>query len=574
MRIGSSLHYFWRQLGALTLGALMLTILAVPANAAGVLKLEEQCRTVTQGTSSLAQAAPSLASCATPAARYRHGVIWVAYRPFPTWLEPGKTWRLALDNHTSAGVDVWLIGAGGRAQRLHYDPNASDREWLAGNYQSLLVTPSFPVNRVILRLSEAQAHTYVRPPLMARAKTFAPIERNQAAIYGMGVGMLALTILFHLSLFFAIRRRFQLIYCGHVALLLAYGLCYSGIVRLVVPALGAEAISNLLGFTMVAATGTGVAFLVEFLGSALKAWVRRWAKLAAWLSLGTATLVLIAPDRWNYAAFLIANLAATHAILLTTGILAVSCWKRHTMADIIALGWAVPIIVSLMYPARTLGLIPMSSIPDGLMMFASTIECLILSLPVTSRIRRLRLEHERAQERHLVLERQAQTDLLTGLANRRGLGDAMTRADAAHAEPVPLALLVIDIDHFKRVNDRYGHGTGDEILRHVAAHVARVAGAGAIVARHGGEEFVVALRGYDLPRAATIAERIRASTAPAFDATPQLPVVTISIGVAAGQSDQFAALLEDADCALYRAKNEGRNRVMLADGPLMYAAAA
>jgi diguanylate cyclase (GGDEF)-like protein len=208
------------------------------------------------------------------------------------------------------------------------------------------------------------------------------------------------------------------------------------------------------------------------------------------------------------------------------------------------------------------------------MMMASTLECLILSLPVAGRIRHLRVEHERAQERHVVLERQAQTDSLTGLANRRGFDEALTRAAAAQADPTPMAVLLIDIDHFKRVNDRYGHAAGDAILQHVASHVAKVAGAGAIVSRFGGEEFVVALRGYDLARAGTIAERIRKSVGVMLDATAKLPQVTVSIGVAAGHSAAMDAMLADADCALYRAKNEGRDRVIVADGPLMYAAAA
>jgi diguanylate cyclase (GGDEF)-like protein len=127
-----------------------------------------------------------------------------------------------------------------------------------------------------------------------------------------------------------------------------------------------------------------------------------------------------------------------------------------------------------------------------------------------------------------------------------------------------LGVLVIDIDHFKRVNDRYGHGTGDAILQHVAAFVARVAGSGAIVARYGGEEFVVALPNHDLHRASTIAERVRVAVGASFDADSPLPAVTVSIGVAAGPASAVEALVAEADRALYRAKEAGRNRVMRA----------
>jgi diguanylate cyclase (GGDEF)-like protein len=390
----------------------------------------------------------------------------------------------------------------------------------------------------------------------------------------MGVGMLALAILFHLSLFFAIRRPFQLIYCAHVAMLFVYGLCFSGIIRIVAPWVDAGGISRLVGFAMAAATATGIAFLVEFLGATISRPIRRWAGVAGFGSALMAVLLLLAPAAWTYPVYMVANAVVLHTILLTAVIVCIACVRNHPMAAALALGWAAPIVVSLMYPARAFGLIAPEMLPDGLMMVTMMIECLLLSLPVSSRIRDLRIEHERAHERHVVLERQAQTDALTGLANRRGFGDALMRASAAHAEPAPIAVLVIDIDHFKRVNDHHGHAAGDAILRHVAAHVARVAGSGAIVARYGGEEFVVALRGHDLMRASTIAERIRNSIGVTFGSDTDLPSVTVSIGVAAGASDEVEALLEDADCALYRAKNEGRNRVMLADGPIVYAAAA
>lgn len=562
----------WIAAGALFIA--MLVVLASPSYAAAPVRLEEHCRIGAPADTAIAEVSKRLDRCAAPASKGYFGTLWVAYDRLPEFAPLKKTWRLILDNNRADAVDVWMIGSDGKADHWTYDPNASDREWAAANYMSMLVTPERPVSRILVRLTNARSHSYVRAPQIARARDFAPLERDQAAIYGIGVGMLALTILFHMSLFFAMRRRFQLIYCAHVGLLVVYGLSYSGLIHIFAPGLGAAAISNILAFAMAAGTATGISFIIEFLGPSTPRWLRRWASFAALGSLIGAVGLWLAPDSFSYPAFLAANLLAMHTILLTTAILARACGRRVPMASTIALGWVLPIGVSLLYPARTFGLISAETIPDGLMMFATTVECLILSLPVAARIRNLRMEHERAHERHVMLERQAQTDALTGLANRRGFGDALARIGVAQTDPAPLALLVIDIDHFKRVNDQHGHATGDAILRHVAGHVARVAGSGAIVARYGGEEFVVALRNYDLMRAGTLAERIRNSIGVTFDMEPDLPRVTISIGVAAGGSDEIEVLLADADCALYRAKNEGRNKVMLADGPLVYAAAA
>jgi two-component system, sensor histidine kinase LadS len=537
--------------------------------------LREQCRIASSEGLNFKTALARLDRCTTPAAPRTVGEIWISYADVPMRAEVNHPWRLELDNHRGRSVDVWLIGPSGQTKHLAYDATASDREWATANYYSLLVYADFPVQRLVLRLNDAENMTFIRAPRLTSARAFATNDRNHAALYGLALGALAVTILFHLSLFFAIRRRFQLIYCLHVGLMLLYAIGYSGIVRLAAPELTATGVSRLVNFAMIAGTGTGVAFVLEFLGRAgVPRILRLWGAAAGASSIGAGALLAIMPPALSAPVYLVSNLICTHTILFAALMLSWLGLQGNRTAALLGLGWALPMAVALLYPARNLGLIGADRIPDGLMLMAVTIECLILSVPVAGRIRKLRIEHERAQERHDVLERQAQTDALTGLANRRGFGEALTRAAAAQAEPTPLALLVIDIDHFKRVNDRYGHATGDAILQHVAGLVAKVAGPGAIVSRFGGEEFVVALRGYDLARAGTIAERIRISVGAVLDADAALPPVTVSIGIAAGESHDLKTVLADADCALYRAKHEGRNRVIVADGPLMYAAAA
>jgi two-component system cell cycle response regulator len=127
------------------------------------------------------------------------------------------------------------------------------------------------------------------------------------------------------------------------------------------------------------------------------------------------------------------------------------------------------------------------------------------------------------------------------------------------------AVLMLDIDYFKRVNDTYGHAAGDAVLREVAGRVARHVRGFDLVARYGGEEFVVVMPETDLAVASMVAERLRsivaAKPAPLGDGTEH--AVTISIGIAAarGVSDSATALLERADKALHEAKGRGRNCV-------------
>ena len=162
------------------------------------------------------------------------------------------------------------------------------------------------------------------------------------------------------------------------------------------------------------------------------------------------------------------------------------------------------------------------------------------------------------------LSQEAQSDALTGLANRRALGVAL---DALQQSGLDYSVLAVDIDHFKRVNDTWGHDAGDEALRRVAAVLRDSSRAGDLACRAGGEEFVLLLPQTSLETAAGIAERIRESVA--ITQIPQVGLVTLSVGVAAlgPQAQTPEAVLKLADKRLYRAKQAGRNRVVSSDIP-------
>ncbi len=166
-------------------------------------------------------------------------------------------------------------------------------------------------------------------------------------------------------------------------------------------------------------------------------------------------------------------------------------------------------------------------------------------------------------------ERAAITDPLTGVLNRRGtfaaLGTAQTTARAAGDE---LAVAMVDIDHFKRFNDRFGHALGDEVLRFVSSRLADcVAPLGGIVGRLGGEEFIALLPGHDATAGAMVIDRVRAQLAGqilrnAADGS-SMGRVSFSAGIAADNgAEDGDALVARADRALYTAKRMGRDRVV------------
>ena len=167
-------------------------------------------------------------------------------------------------------------------------------------------------------------------------------------------------------------------------------------------------------------------------------------------------------------------------------------------------------------------------------------------------------------ERRLVrgLREDAHTDALTGLGNRRAFQQAIEGMLLRRREgDSDFALLMIDIDHFKRYNDSHGHPAGDEVLRLVGVALRDALRPGDVAARFGGEEFAVLLPGIGGALALKVGERIRRD----LERTPwPHEPVTVSIGAAQATHDEEPAhLVARADAALYRAKNEGRNRVVL-----------
>lgn len=157
------------------------------------------------------------------------------------------------------------------------------------------------------------------------------------------------------------------------------------------------------------------------------------------------------------------------------------------------------------------------------------------------------------------LERQASTDVLSGLPNRRTLEERLDRETAlARSRGTKLSAVVLDIDHFKSVNDSFGHLAGDIVLAEVAARLRQVTRQGEIVARFGGEEFVWLLPGSDGAEALQAAERARAAIVSA--PFGEVGAITVSAGVCELQEAGTHSLLACADRALYAAKHAGRNR--------------
>lgn len=236
---------------------------------------------------------------------------------------------------------------------------------------------------------------------------------------------------------------------------------------------------------------------------------------------------------------------------------------------LLAVGVVVRAVSVMVYGRGTLAFGPAHVNPVAVLMFQVMQSCLGMSLMMMVWAR---LDQE-LQEHVDHLEDQIIRDPLTGVLNRRGLErSAQQFLGGSPYATWPVSLICLDIDHFKQVNDRYGHGIGDVVLQRVVSAIQPHLRARDQVARTGGEEFAVFLPGTDLDAAVVVAERLRCAIEEASLVVPgELLQFTCSFGVSARTSplEGLPLLLARADQALYAAKRAGRNRVCHSDAVVL-----
>jgi diguanylate cyclase (GGDEF)-like protein len=212
---------------------------------------------------------------------------------------------------------------------------------------------------------------------------------------------------------------------------------------------------------------------------------------------------------------------------------------------------------------------PGSQVHESVWLTVLSFEALLFTIAIAFIL--LAMAKERIEYRHRTA---AMVDSLTGIANRRAFlldGEELMKRHAW--DPCPAAVLVIDLDHFKSINDRFGHAIGDRVLQVFAEAVKGNVRSCDLIGRLGGEEFAAVLYNISRDRALVVAERIRESFAAAAVEVDGRPVLaTVSIGVVVNQDGPLDVpnLLAQADQALYHAKERGRNRVEIATVDLIF----
>lgn len=501
-------------------------------------------------------------------------------------------WLLVLEYALLDDVDLYVRHADGAIDHFQSgDQHPFAQRSVSYRHPNfwLQITPGRPLD-LLLRV---QTKSSMQVPLTLYTPT-AFIELARDAQLGMGIyyGILLALLFYNLILFVTLRDRSHFLYSMHV---LGFGLvlfCLNGFAfEYFWPNstwLANAAVPLSMHYAMIAMH----LFARDFLE------LPRRAPFANRLLLtlaGLHTLMLVATPFLDYrVTVLIGTAFVFPGVSAVIGAAVAVARRGFRPALLFLLAWAMLLAGTLVYAMVSFGFVPKTFATEYGMQIGSAAEMIFLSFALAYRWAALRAENERIAreaneqlehrvaertealsnaleqlgEAHARLREHSLRDGLTGVFNRRHFDQSFSPLlSDCIIDVKPFSVLITDIDHFKRVNDDYGHLTGDDCLRCIASTLQHCAGEAAIVARFGGEEFVVLMPGADELTARRTAETIRQRVAAqvfALDGGRDLHL-TVSIGIATARGDTpitADALLRRADDALYEAKRSGRNRVV------------
>ncbi|MGN6818363.1 MAG: sensor domain-containing diguanylate cyclase [Sphingomonas sp.] len=502
-------------------------------------------------------ASPARFDCTRRQTSYGQGDFWVISQPLDHVAGVDARSRVRIASLWQDGITLYALYPGGAVHGWRLDGRATNRHIQLG---AIIEWPlPAELGSPIRLMWHVQGSANLRGILLA--PTIAtPTQSSQAnmlmtALYAGFGGLCLALLIYNLAMWGALRHPFQLAYCGMVAALMLYAITSSGALAWIYPAMANNDRLKLNYVLLCTAAAAALTFARYFFAPAVTAgWVGKAVNMiTAATVLATAALVLLAP--WHIHALDTAfSLTFGAIVIVVFPIIARARAERSPHVWLFAIAWAAPILFAALRLLGNLTLIPWSFWLDNSTILSMAFEAIISTLAIAYRIRLLSIERDEAIEREVITARLADTDPLTGLLNRRAfLRQAIGREGAQ-------ALILTDLDHFKRINETLGHDGGDEVLR-VFARTLRQAAPGALIARMGGEEFAVLA---PVERAVTpdaVLAKLRAARMP-FDLT-----VTASIGACTGPlttEPDWKSMYRCADRALFDAKQAGRDRARFA----------
>ena len=525
-----------------------LLLVGAPASAVAALPPAD-CFTVSE------RADAASAGCTADPAGYQDRWLWMH-----TSAPDGRAWRATVRQSRFDALVVVFRYADGVERRESVVAGDFGGHWRIGG--KVAFDPPLRharVTTVSFGFLKLASHDLLRVRLVPTQRA----DRSEAIatlVAGAAMALLAFAAIYNVGVGAGARRRPVLWHAAWAACVLGWGLLWTQVVLFMAPGLAGPATvqgSIFLATCAIACAGQFFVTSIEsdklprWLAALLTAIAAAVAVLGAFAAIGPRELMWLAEDMLGYTVI-------ASAVTLV-GAIVVAIRRGSRMARDFAMSWAVPILAVVWTFFSDRGLTADDDSGQLMVLGVCALQTVGLSLIVSHRLASVRRERREAREREAELRALADTDPLTGLLNRRGF---VARVEAALAADRPVGLILLDLDHFKAINDRFGHDAGDRVLSAVAGALNAHAGEGT-VGRLGGEEFGVAVAGLPAPALVRLAERLRRTIA-GIELADVSTEVTASFGVATGGTS-FETLYRSADQTLYRAKSQGRDRVALAD---------
>ena len=481
------------------------------------------------------------------------------------------------------------------------------------NHHYFLMPTQWPAEQTRTLLIHVRTNGVVQLPLSLWQKSaFASHDQARQLIAGIYFGAMLVMLIYNLFMFIGIGDRSYLYYVGFVV---SVPMFVSSLTGYSFQYFWPEAIQwngQSIGFFLTSTVLFAVLFTHEFLQlnrESLPSPIRVGNRAVLVLAMAMMATVFMTSYNTMLISVIAGSVVACSAALFI-GLFGAMRGERPAMFYVFA--WSSLLLGGLILAASKLSLLPQNSFTDNAVQIGSIMLVVLLSFALAERIneerrrrfqaqmealqneRRARLAQEQAlnaqqqanqqleskvaerteelAKANAILQELSDSDALTGLRNRRYLDNYLNReVTRCFRYQHPLAVILLDIDHFKQFNDRHGHQVGDDCLRMVAAQIRHcVARDSDVVARYGGEEFCIVLPETDMEGARAVAERVRRRVAETpFRVANESITVTISAGVTCAvplAPGQEATLLQRADEGLYQSKDEGRNRVTCLPG--------
>ncbi len=540
---------------------------------------------------------------------YRQSAIWLRltlHNPLPV----ARSWYLRIGNPLLDEVDVFLNG-------LHIQSGDQRPFKQRPNFHRQVLVPielaAEASQDIYLRIA-SQGSLHLDASLLT-PKQLMNDEQRVLLLQGGFFGAMLVMLLYNLLLTVLVRQRVYLNYCAFVLCFALYQWAQLGFgfQWLWPDSLWWQQRS----FIVFAALSALFACLFTWDALQIRQMSRGFRVVGRGL-IGLCLLALLLGLLMPYQLALLSSFAVVGLCTVCAVIFALRRWLQgHAPAKLFALGWGVLVIATFLHVLSGSGVLPIAGGTLVFQQIGALLEVVIFAYALSSRIRQAEVTKQRAQkalirqekqqreqqahtlalqrslneqleqrirERTQALEqtlqelssanqrlaRLSREDGLTGLYNRQAFNEFLLQAwHQAERYKNPLAVLIMDMDHFKQINDQHGHLAGDTCLRQVAELIKNSLRQSDICARYGGEEFIALLPNTDVTAAELLAERIRLNVQShpgAWDG--QTIALSLSLGVSAitphSQSMTATELIDRADRALYQAKAAGRNRVVRA----------